>query len=76
MTWANFESTFQDQYFFEAYRDKLKDPFEKLVQGDMTISEYAIKFHYLSRFAPDLGNIEAKKCKIFEMACIHYSGYM
>ncbi|GFZ15651.1 hypothetical protein Acr_25g0000600 [Actinidia rufa] len=34
---------------------------EKLVQGDMTVSEYAIKFQSLSRFTPDLVNTEAKK---------------
>ncbi|GFZ19777.1 hypothetical protein Acr_28g0004820 [Actinidia rufa] len=44
MTWANFESTFEDQYFSEAYRDEFRDQFEKLVQKDMTVSEYAIKF--------------------------------
>ncbi|GFZ01016.1 hypothetical protein Acr_14g0006510 [Actinidia rufa] len=66
MTWADFESTFEDQYFPEAYHDELRDQFEKLVQGDMTISEYAIKFQSLSRFAPDLINTEAKKCKRFE----------
>ncbi|GFY87300.1 hypothetical protein Acr_05g0009390 [Actinidia rufa] len=54
MTWANFKSTFEDQYFPEAYRDELREQFEKLVQEDMTISEYAIKFQSLSRFAPDL----------------------
>ncbi|GFZ12792.1 hypothetical protein Acr_23g0011770 [Actinidia rufa] len=42
------------------------EQFEKLVQGDMTVSEYAIKFQSLSRFAPDLVNTEAKKCKRFE----------
>ncbi|GFS39055.1 hypothetical protein Acr_00g0060950 [Actinidia rufa] len=44
MTWANFESTFEDQYFPEAYRDELRDQFEKLVQGDMTVLDYVIKF--------------------------------
>ncbi|XP_057465723.1 uncharacterized protein LOC130755341 [Actinidia eriantha] len=66
MTWTDFESTFEDQYFPEAYRDELREQFEKLVQGDMTVSEYAIKFQSLSRFAPDLVNTEAKKCKRFE----------
>ncbi|GFY96804.1 hypothetical protein Acr_11g0011100 [Actinidia rufa] len=54
---ADFESTFKDQYFPEAYRDELKDQFEKLVQGDMKVSEYAIKFQSLSRFAPDFQRI-------------------
>ncbi|GFZ02064.1 hypothetical protein Acr_15g0006730 [Actinidia rufa] len=37
MTWADFESTFEDQYFPKAYLDELRDQFEKLVQGDMTV---------------------------------------
>ncbi|GFZ00999.1 hypothetical protein Acr_14g0006340 [Actinidia rufa] len=53
MTLADFESTFEDQYFFEAYRDELRDLFKKLVHGDMTILEYAIIFQSLSRFAPE-----------------------
>ncbi|GFY97855.1 hypothetical protein Acr_12g0003960 [Actinidia rufa] len=60
---ADFESTFEDQYFFESYRDELREQFEKLVQGHMTIFEYAIKFQSLSRFTLDLVNTEAKKCK-------------
>ena len=32
MSWADYESTFEDQYFPEAYRDELKDQFEKLIQ--------------------------------------------
>ncbi|GFS38418.1 hypothetical protein Acr_00g0057440 [Actinidia rufa] len=63
MTWADFESTFEDQYFPESYRDELREQFEKLVQGGIMVSEYAIKFQSLSRFAPDLVNTEAKKCK-------------
>ncbi|PSS08047.1 UPF0648 protein like [Actinidia chinensis var. chinensis] len=31
MTWVDFESTLEDQYFLEAYRDELRDQFEKLV---------------------------------------------
>ena len=66
MTWADFESTFKDQYFFEAYCDELRDQFEKLVQGDMIVFQYAIKFQSLSRFTPDLVNTEVKRCKRFE----------
>ncbi|GFS42513.1 hypothetical protein Acr_00g0080240 [Actinidia rufa] len=54
MTWADFESTFEDQYFLEIYLDELRDQFEKLVQCDMIVSEHAIKFQSLFRFAPDL----------------------
>ncbi|GFZ02112.1 hypothetical protein Acr_15g0007210 [Actinidia rufa] len=43
MSWADFESTFEDQYFPEAYRDELREQFEKLVQGDMTVSDQRIR---------------------------------
>ncbi|GFY91108.1 hypothetical protein Acr_07g0013040 [Actinidia rufa] len=43
MTWTDFESTFEDQYFPEAYRDELREQFEKLVQGDMTVSDQRIR---------------------------------
>ncbi|GFS42036.1 hypothetical protein Acr_00g0077830 [Actinidia rufa] len=66
MTWADFESSFEDQYIPEAYHDEFRDQFEKLIQGDMMVSEYAIKFQSLSRFAPNLVNTESKKCKRVE----------
>ncbi|GFZ02065.1 hypothetical protein Acr_15g0006740 [Actinidia rufa] len=66
MTWANFESTFKDQYFPKAYRDELRDQFEELVQGDMIDLEYAKKFQSLSQFTPELVNTKAKRCKRLE----------
>lgn len=63
LTWAKFEVLFEDQYFLESYKEQLRDQFEKLEQGTMSVSEYAIKFQSLSRFAPELvarriGNVD------------------
>ncbi|XP_058217457.1 uncharacterized protein LOC131328537 [Rhododendron vialii] len=66
MTWAEFETLFEDQYFPESSRDQLRDQFEKLVQGNMTVSEYTMKFQSLSRFAPELVATEERKCRRFE----------
>ena len=65
MTWAEFEAIFEDQYFPESFKDMLREQFERLEQGTMTVSEYAMKFQALSRFAPELVSTEEKKCKRF-----------
>ncbi|XP_058189197.1 uncharacterized protein LOC131306785 [Rhododendron vialii] len=66
-TWAEFEMLFEEQYFPEMSRDQWRDKFEKLEQGDMAVSEYALKFQSLSRFALELVAIEEKKCRQFKM---------
>lgn len=65
MTWVEFETIFEDQYFPESFKDMLREQFERLEQGTMTVSEYAMKFQALSRFAPELVSTEEKKCKRF-----------
>ncbi|GFZ14666.1 hypothetical protein Acr_24g0008560 [Actinidia rufa] len=65
MTWAEFEAIFEDQYFPKSFKDMLREQFERLQQGTMTVSEYAMKFQALSRFAPELVSTEEKKCKRF-----------
>ncbi|XP_058216846.1 uncharacterized protein LOC131327723 [Rhododendron vialii] len=66
LTWAEFETLFEDQYFSETSRENLRDQFEKLEQGNMTVSEYVQKFQSLSRFAPELVATEERKCRRFE----------
>ena len=66
MTWVEFENIFEDQFFPESYREELREQFEKLEQGDMTVSQYASRFQALSRFAQDLVATEARKCRRFE----------
>ncbi|XP_058181277.1 uncharacterized protein LOC131299715 [Rhododendron vialii] len=66
LTWAEFETLFEEQYFPETSREQLRDQFEKLEQGGMTVSEYAQKFQSLSGFAPELVATEERKCRRFE----------
>ena len=66
LTWAEFEKMFENQYFFESYREQMRDKFEKFEQGTMTISEYVMQYQALSRFAPELVNTKEKKCHRFE----------
>ena len=44
MTWAEFENTFENQFFPESYREDLREQFERLEQGTMTVSQYASRF--------------------------------
>ncbi|GFZ16738.1 hypothetical protein Acr_26g0000080 [Actinidia rufa] len=48
-----------------AGNDMIQEQFERLEQGTMTVSEYAMKFQALSRFAPELVSMKEKKCKRF-----------
>ncbi|XP_058189294.1 uncharacterized protein LOC131306881 [Rhododendron vialii] len=66
LTWAEFEDLFASQYFPDSSRDQLRDQFEKLEQGNMTVSEYALRFQSLSRFTPELVATEDRKCQRFE----------
>ncbi|XP_058189399.1 uncharacterized protein LOC131306982 [Rhododendron vialii] len=66
LTWAEFEELFENQYFPETCREQLREQFEKFEQGNMTVSNYAIKFQSLSRFAPELVATEERKCRRFE----------
>ncbi|XP_058220482.1 uncharacterized protein LOC131330773 [Rhododendron vialii] len=66
LTWAEFDVLFEEQYFSETSCDHLRDEFEKLEKGDMTVSEYALKFQSLSCFAPELVATEERKCRQFE----------
>ncbi|KAI8530179.1 hypothetical protein RHMOL_Rhmol11G0035700 [Rhododendron molle] len=66
LTWAEFEELFKNQYFLETCREQLREQFEKLEQGSMTVSDYAVKFQSLSRFAPELVATEEMKCRRFE----------
>ncbi|GFS34041.1 hypothetical protein Acr_00g0031930 [Actinidia rufa] len=66
LTWAEFEKIFKIQYFPESYCEQLREKFENFEQGTMTISEYAMQYQVLSRFAPELVNTEEKKCRRFK----------
>ena len=44
MTWAEFQHLFETQYFPECYRDQLREKFEHLQQGTMSVSQYTLQF--------------------------------
>ncbi|XP_030950154.1 uncharacterized protein LOC115974078 [Quercus lobata] len=64
ITWKKFKEVFNGTYFPDIVRDQKAREFFDLVQGTMTVEEYAAKFVKLSRFAPYLIPNEPKKiCK-------------
>ncbi|XP_058185827.1 uncharacterized protein LOC131303053 [Rhododendron vialii] len=66
LTWAEFKDLPVSQYFLDSSRDQMRDQFEKLEQGNMTISKYALRFQSLSQFAAELVATEDRKCRCFE----------
>ena len=54
ITWEKFKEVFNRTYFPDVVRDCKAREFSVLVQGAMTVEEYATKFVELSRFAPYL----------------------
>uniref|UniRef100_A0A2N9IPW9 Reverse transcriptase n=1 Tax=Fagus sylvatica TaxID=28930 RepID=A0A2N9IPW9_FAGSY len=66
ITWDKFKEVFNETYFPEVVRNKKAREFSDLVQGSMTVEEYAAKFIDLSRFAPHLIPDEHKKVMKFQ----------
>ncbi|XP_024018677.1 uncharacterized protein LOC112090793 [Morus notabilis] len=50
----------------QSYRDEKTLEFMSLLQGDMSVREYEVKFNDLSRFAPSLVESEHLRCLKFE----------
>ena len=66
ITWEKFKGVFYDNYFPKVVRERKEREFADLVQGSMTIEQYAAKFIKLSRFGPHLILTEAKKTSRFQ----------
>ena len=64
--WKDFKDAFLEQFFPQTIRQAKAQEFIDLVQGAMTVEEYAAKFIELSRFAPYLVSTEELKARKFE----------
>jgi hypothetical protein len=64
--WKNFKDVFLERFFPQTIRQAKAQEFTDLVQGSMTVEEYAAKFIELSRFAPYLVSTEELKARKFE----------
>ncbi|XP_022891967.1 uncharacterized protein LOC111406831 [Olea europaea var. sylvestris] len=65
-TWTDFRRIFYDAYYPQSYKDAKQEEFLKLIQGQMTIAEYQVKFIELSKYAQVLVNNVIDKCRRFE----------
>ena len=65
ITWEKFKEVFNETYVLDEVRDQKDREFSNLVQGTMTVEEYAAKFFELSHFASYLILNEPKKVSKF-----------
>ena len=54
LSWEQFQGLFNEKYFSDVVRSSRIEEFVRLVQGSMTVTEYAQMFDRLARFAPEL----------------------
>ena len=66
ITWEKFKGVFYDNYYLEVVRERKEREFADLVQGSMTIKQYATKFIKLSHFVLHLILTKAKKASRFQ----------
>ncbi|KAH7851763.1 hypothetical protein Vadar_016257 [Vaccinium darrowii] len=67
VTWERFVRGFNDQYCPESYRLEQEAVFIRLEQDTMTVPEYEARFAALSRYAPELVDTDAKRCRRFRL---------
>ncbi|XP_059654277.1 uncharacterized protein LOC132300995 [Cornus florida] len=65
MTYDTFKKLYYEKYFPAPKRRELKKKFDRLKQGNMTVTEYENKFTSLLRFAPGIANDEEEKIEKF-----------
>ncbi|XP_073268753.1 uncharacterized protein [Populus alba] len=65
MEWKEFSEIFLERFLPESVREARSYEFEKLVQGDLTVTEYEVEFTWLSRFVGYLVPTEERKIKRF-----------
>ena len=66
ITWEKFKGVFYDNYFPEVVWERKEREFADLVQGSMTVEQYAAKFIELSRLGPHLILTEVKEASRFQ----------
>ena len=61
MSWDEFRDLFNEKYYNEGVRAAKADEFTRVVQGNMTVTEYALKFDKLAKFSSDLVPTDAAR---------------
>ncbi|XP_035550038.1 uncharacterized protein LOC118349468 [Juglans regia] len=71
VSWQRFKKEFDDRFFPVSMRRQKVQEFNNLVQGDMTVEQYARKFMDLGRFAPHLIATEELRVERFQEGLRH-----
>ena len=66
LTWGEFDQIFQDKYFLESVRDRMKADLLAPRKGSTIVVEYERRFTELSRYVMEFISTEAKRAKRFE----------
>ncbi|KZV55393.1 hypothetical protein F511_03874, partial [Dorcoceras hygrometricum] len=67
ITWNSFCSTFRQEYVLESFVNAREHEFDNLVQGTMSVGEYARRFSSLLAYVPHVsGREKAKSNKFLE----------
>lgn len=62
--WDTFSKAFLDRFFPQELRQAKMEEFMNLKQGRMSVTEYDLNFHQLSRYAPNsVADIRARMRK-------------
>ncbi|KAJ8764775.1 hypothetical protein K2173_009176 [Erythroxylum novogranatense] len=66
LAWRDFVEVFRKKYLSRVYVQEKAREFLNLMQRDMSVSEYELKFTQLSRYAANIVATEEDKCRKFE----------
>ncbi|XP_065860395.1 uncharacterized protein [Euphorbia lathyris] len=66
ITWDIFKKLFTNKYMPMIYKDRKQTEFLTLMQEDMSVAEYELKFNTLAKYAPANVATEEAKCRRFE----------
>ncbi|XP_038896366.1 uncharacterized protein LOC120084630 [Benincasa hispida] len=64
--WEEFRKAFFERFYPRSFRDRKQDEFLQLMQGNMTIVEYELKYTKLSKYALNIVVDEKERCRRFE----------
>ena len=51
LSWEEFQTLFNEKYYNDIVKATKAEEFSKLLQGNMTVTDYALKFDRLEKFA-------------------------
>ena len=54
LSWEEFQTLFNENYYNDAIRATKAEEFIRLLQGGLSVTEYALKFDRLAKFAMEL----------------------